>query len=109
MPDHLHLLVEGLRDDSDCRTFIKLAKQYSAFYYKQRFGTRLWQRYGYEHTLRDEEATLSVARYIIENPLRAGLVERVEDYPYLGSTMYTIAQICEAMQMTPRWTRVRSA
>ena len=109
MPDHVHLLVEGLTDDSDCRAFIKLAKQCSGFHYERRFGRRLWQRYGYEHTLRDEEATLSVARYVIENPVRARLVERVEDYPYLGSSMYTIEQICEAIQMAPRWKRSRSA
>jgi putative transposase len=53
MPDHLHLLVEGQSEDSDCRRFIARAKQFSGFYFKRTFGGPLWQRYGYERTLRD--------------------------------------------------------
>jgi putative transposase len=102
MPDHLHLLIEGSSDSSGCREFIARAKQLSGFYYAKAFGERLWQRYGYEHTLRHEEATLSVARYIVENPLRARLVQRVEDYPFVGSSVYTIEHIIEAVQMEPR-------
>jgi len=48
-------------------------------------GATPWQRYGYDHVLRDEEKTLVVARYILQNPLRAGLVKRIEDYPFVGS------------------------
>jgi REP element-mobilizing transposase RayT len=39
MPDHVHLLVEGLADDSDGRQFISRAKQYSGFHYRAAFGT----------------------------------------------------------------------
>src|SRR5215831_5604316 len=85
MPDHLHLLIEGQSDASDCKRFIARAKQYSGFYYKQKYRRTLWQRYGFEHVLRDEELTPVVARYILENPIRARLVECIEDYPYLGS------------------------
>ena len=98
MPDHLHMLVEGLEERADCRRFIKRAKQFSGFYSKKQFGRTLWQRYGYERTLRDEDDTLGVARYIIENPLRAGLVEDVSKYPFLGSSRYSIQQILEAVQ-----------
>lgn len=84
MPDHLHLLVEGQTDASDCRRFISRAKQFSGFYFQKQFRERLWQRYGYERVLRGEEGTLSVARYIIENPVRAGLVKNVTDYPFTG-------------------------
>jgi len=38
----------------------------------ERSANRLWQRYGFERVLRDDEATLVVAKYILENPLRAG-------------------------------------
>ena len=103
MPDHLHLLIEALVDDSDARRFIKAAKQYSAFYFKQEFERRLWQRYGFERTLRSREATLTVARYIVENPLRARLVERLEDYPFAGSSVYSFAEILHAVSDRPRW------
>ena len=105
MPDHLHLLVEGQSEGSDCREFISRAKQYSGFHYQAKFGQRLWQRYGYERTLRSEEAAVSVARYVLENPVRAGLVERIDQYEFLGSSAYTIEQILEAVQLNDGWFR----
>jgi len=101
MPDHLHLLIEARSEAADCLRFIKRAKQFSGYHFKQRFGVPLWQRYGYEHVLRDDEATLGVARYILENPLRAGLVASAEDYPSIGSTMYSVREILEAVEMRP--------
>jgi REP element-mobilizing transposase RayT len=97
MPDHVHLLVEGTSADADAKAFIARAKQYSGFYYRQEHGATLWQRYGYEHTLRDEELTLVVARYILENPVRAGLVQRVEDYPFAGSLVYSLSELLEGI------------
>jgi putative transposase len=98
MPDHLHLLVEGRTTTSDCKRFISRAKQYSGFYYKKEFRSRLWQRYGFERVLREHEPTLVVARYILNNPIRAGLVQRVEDYPYVGSEVYSLSELIEAVQ-----------
>jgi putative transposase len=97
MPDHLHLLVEGQSDASDCKRFIARAKQYSGFHYKQQWRRTLWQRYGFEHVLRDEELTFVVARYILENPVRARLVERIQDYPYVGSLVYPLAHLVERL------------
>ncbi len=105
MPDHAHLLVEGRAEDSDCRQFISRAKQYSGFHYKAKYGRRLWQRYGFERVLRNEESAVSVARYILENPLRARLVERVDEYPFLGSSAYTMEQVMEAVQLNGGWYR----
>src|SRR3989442_642381 len=55
MPDHVHLLIEGQSDASDCKRFIARAKQYSGFYYSKAHHGVLWQRYGFEHVLRDDE------------------------------------------------------
>jgi len=96
MPDHLHLLIEGLDDGSDCRGFIKKAKQYSGFYFSKARGQTLWQRYGYERVLRNDEATLDVARYILNNPLRAGLVADVRKYPFIGSVTHSFYAIIDA-------------
>jgi hypothetical protein len=46
--------------------------------------------------LRNDEATLVVARYILENPLRAGLVARIEDYRFAGSRLYSLAETLAA-------------
>ena len=73
MPDHLHLLIDGRSDTSDCKRFIARAKQYSAFQVSRTYHHPLWQRYGFEHVLRDDEVLRFVARYIVENPIRAGM------------------------------------
>lgn len=105
MPDHVHLLVEGRAEDSDCLRFIARAKQFSGFHYSVRFHNRLWQRYGYERTLRNDESALSVARYVLENPVRAGLVRCIEQYPYSGSSEYSVEQVMEAVQLSSGWYR----
>ncbi len=99
MPDHLHLLVEMKSDSSDALRFISRAKQLSGYHFKQRFERRLWQRYSYDRVLRDSEPTLVVARYLVANPVRAGLVTAPEDYAYTRSEKYTVREIVEAVQM----------
>ena len=88
MPDHVHLLVEGTDDGCDGKAFIARSKQYSGYYFKARTGRKLWQRDSFERVLRDTEGTLAVARYILANPVRAGLVQRPFDYPYSGSFVW---------------------
>jgi len=95
MSDHVHLLVEGQDDDADLKKFIARAKQFSGFEFAKRDEGRLWQRYGYEHVLRDEENTRGVAAYILENPVRAGLAETVEDYPHFFSSLHTREELIE--------------
>ena len=85
MPDHLHLLLEGLSDAADFRNFMRLFKQGSSYHWKQRHRRKLWQRSYFDHVLRDDEDTITVARYILGNPVRAGIVSSPEDYPFLGS------------------------
>jgi putative transposase len=97
MPDHLHLLVEGQSDSSDGKHFVARAKQYTGYYHKKEFNEVLWQRYGFEHVLRDDEITMVVARYILMNPVRAGLVQKPQDYRYSGSSVYTMEQLLEAV------------
>lgn len=103
MPDHVHLLVEGESENAECLRFIARAKQFSGFHFLKHAGTRLWQRYGFERALRSEEDTLAVARYIFENPVRAGLVSAPEEYAHSGSARYSIAAILGACGYDPQW------
>jgi putative transposase len=95
MPDHVHLVVEGVRDDSDLKQFIARAKQFSGYCFSRTHGGHLWQRYGYERVLRAEEATRAVVRYILENPVRAGLTDDVRKYPHVGSSLYSREDLIE--------------
>ena len=95
MLDHVHKLVRGRTPTADGRKFIHRAKQYSGFYFKKAFKQRLWQRYGHDRFVRNDGDVKPIVRYIIENPVRAGLVTRVEDYPFIGSHVYTREELIQ--------------
>ena len=88
MPDHVHFVVEGECHDSDLKCLISRAKQYSGFYFKKATRQKLWQRYGYERVLRNDEERMAFIRYVIENPVRARLVASPLDYPHWGSSTH---------------------
>jgi putative transposase len=86
MPDHVHLALEGRAPTSDFRRFVKLAKQRSTFALQTQFEVnKVWQDGYFDRVLRYDEAVDVLVRYILENPVRAGLVARAEDYPYSGA------------------------
>ncbi|WP_160105087.1 REP-associated tyrosine transposase [Pseudomonas izuensis] len=80
MPDHFHWLVE-LQNSTLPRLMLTTkscsAREINA--YLGRSG-QFWQKGFHDRAIRREENLLAVARYIIANPLRAGLVKRVHDY-----------------------------
>ena len=89
MRDHVHLVVEGLDDRSDLRRWVKVAKQRAAYVCRKQFGVMcLWQEGYHERVLRSDETTGTVVRYVLNNPVRAGLVTRAEDYPFLGAQFW---------------------
>ena len=76
MPDHLHLLVKcGLEEQSDLKNFIKLFKQKSGYWFKKIAHQNLWHLSYYDHILRKVEALNVVAMYILNNPVRKGIVD----------------------------------
>jgi putative transposase len=92
MPDHLHLLIEGKDEASDFKKFISSFKQQSGYEYKKKTGFRLWQVNYYEHVLRKEEGTITIANYILSNPVRKGLVDHYKKYALLGSFEFDVSQ-----------------
>jgi putative transposase len=98
MPDHGHFLVEGLEDRSDFKRFCKLAKQRSGSAHARARGGPLWQEGYHERVLRQSEDLRAVARYLLNNPVRAGLVTSPIDYPYLGSVRWSVTELIDAQQ-----------
>src|SRR5213593_3057992 len=70
----------------------RLSRQYE--------NEKLWQRYCVERVLRSDEATLVVARYIVANPVRAGLVSQPAEYPFVGSCVVALRELLEAVAET---------
>jgi len=84
MPNHVHVLVRGLTETSRLKTFMQQFKQTTGFAFKQEKGMLLWHRSYHDRVLRREESIASVSAYVWGNPVRAGLVQNPEDYPYSG-------------------------
>ena len=83
MPDHLHVLLQlGGRDGlADVVSRLKATTARAVNVALSRDGA-VWGRGFHDHAIRNQERLETVARYIIANPVRAGLVERVGDYPF---------------------------
>ena len=77
MPDHLHWLMT-LGKFSDLSTVVGGVKSTSAHH----AGCRIWQSGFHDHAVRREEDMVKLARYVVANPLRAGLVRKLGDYPH---------------------------
>ncbi|WP_248765139.1 REP-associated tyrosine transposase [Pseudomonas protegens] len=81
MPDHFHwLLALGTGSLSGLMRSIKSRSARDINACLQRTG-RVWQKGYHDRALRREENLRGVSRYIVANPIRAGLVTRVQDYP----------------------------
>ena len=95
MPDHLHLLV-GAHADADLIGFVKRFKQATGWWFRNRHlagslkasPTSLWHKSYHDHVVRSEEDLLQIAKYIVGNPARSGLVESTADYPFSGSVVW---------------------
>ncbi len=49
---------------------------------KRGIESPVWQRGFYDHIVRRQEALADIQRYILANPVHAGLVDDDEAYPY---------------------------
>ena len=83
MPDHLHWLLQvnsqRTLSASVCVVKSGAARQINALRGSLR---RVWQRGFYDRAVRKEDDLVGMARYIVANPLRAGLVRSVRDYSH---------------------------
>jgi REP element-mobilizing transposase RayT len=102
MPDHVHLLFTPLSDRSgatyglaEIMSGIKGASAHSLNRALNRTG-HVWQSESFDRMLRSDENARSVAEYICQNPVRAGLVAREDDYPWLWRRWVEGASIHDA-------------
>lgn len=81
MPDHLHwLLVLG--DGKSLSQLVHSVKSFTATKISGKRDESVWQDGFHDHAVRFDENLRGLARYLIANPLRAGLVKRIGDYPW---------------------------
>ena len=102
MPDHLHVLVSAEGPSSGAAAFVHRFKQATGFSLARHLGHPVWQRSFFDRSLRSDEAVLPVIAYLLANPIRAGLVRRVSDWPWWGSSRWSREELLEALSEFPR-------
>ena len=104
MPDHIHLLCQGLSDSSDLLRFVNAFKQHTAYEFRNNCGSRLWQMRFYDHIVRSNEQIEDIACYIWWNPVRKGLCADPHLYPLSGSqTIDWIKNSTSGTEWIPPW------
>jgi REP element-mobilizing transposase RayT len=83
MPDHVHLLVLNL--GGSLLDFMRLLKGRTSKALRGQAPSPLWQRSFHDHVLRRNEDITGSLRYLLENPVRAGLAKDWTAYRWCGS------------------------
>lgn len=86
MPNHVHILI----DTSSGQVSQKLSvimqriKGGTAREINQRLNRKgvFWQKDSYDHLVRNQEEWLKIYAYILNNPVKAGLVNDIQHWPY---------------------------
>ena len=106
LPDHVHLLMSLPDGDADYSSRIRLCK---ASFVREIRGrddvdirlnakgeANVWQRRFWEHLIRDEQDFAAHVDYIHINPLKHGLVERVQDWRFSSFHRYVRSGLLSA-------------
>ncbi|PNB70961.1 transposase [Pseudomonas sp. GW456-E7] len=81
MPDHFHWLIE--LQQCSLSQLMQKTKSLSTRAVNMSVGRKgsLWQQGYHDRALRRDDDLVKLARYVVANPLRAGLVGKLGDYP----------------------------
>ena len=83
MPDHIHWQFQ-LLNKYTLSEVVKRFKGRTTIIINKRNNQQgsIWQEDYFDHQIKDEDDLINQARYIVANPLRAGLVNNIGVYPY---------------------------
>lgn len=86
MPDHVHFFAAADASPTPLSRFVARWKEWTAkrAHTELRLSPPLWQARFQDHLLRSDESSSLKWDYVRNNPVRAGLVTRAEDWPFQG-------------------------
>jgi len=85
MPDHIHLFAGFGPESISVSAWMKSFKNaISKTLRAVDYPAPHWEKGFFDRVIRSEESYEEKWLYVRENPVRAGLVERAEDWPYAG-------------------------
>ena len=106
MPEHVHLLVSE-PERGELSVAIQMLKQIVARKRNLRAGDdAFWQKRYYDFNVWSRHKFREKLRYIHRNPVRRGLVEKAEDWPW-SSFRHYLTGIDGAVEIESEWTARR--
>jgi putative transposase len=96
MPDHLHVLITGTEENSDCISAMDTFKHRSGMWFLRNKTAGGWQEGYYDHIVRFDEGWQGHGQYILANPVRAELVTEWWTWPYFGSCHFDFETVIRA-------------
>ena len=85
MPDHMHLFAAFSPPSPSLSRWVKALGGTLSKRLRETSGEGThWQKDFFDHVIRSEESYMEKLEYVRQNPVRAGLVKRPEDWPYQG-------------------------
>jgi putative transposase len=97
MPDHVHLVLQGLDDESDLRKTVADFKQATGFWFARNEKNVRWQKDFYDRIVRSPHHVAAEVRYVLENPVRKGMVADYQDYPFHGSIGIDLEEVLSSI------------
>jgi putative transposase len=109
MPNHVHLLVTPFKEETLAKMMQAITLCYSRYFnWKNGRTGRLWEC-RYHSTVIDRDSYLwTVSKYIENNPVRAGMVKRPEDYPYSSARAHILGRQDEKSELNEYRSFIRS-
>jgi putative transposase len=102
MPEHVHLLV-----GEPCRSTLPVAlqvlKQQTSRKLKQCGETQFWQHRYYDFNVWSEEKRVKKLRYMHRNPVKRGLVQKPEQWPWSSFRHYATGEV-GVVEIESQWT-----
>ena len=105
MPEHVHLLVSEPQIGS-LADAIQALKQETSKKLKQPEEPRFWQTRYYDFNVWSEGTTEEKLHYMHQNPVKRGLVERPQDWPW-SSFLHHATGAISTVEIESRWTAQR--
>jgi REP element-mobilizing transposase RayT len=87
MANHIHLLITPFVEVSKITHALNRFTARSANQILGLTGQPFWQDESYDHLVRDDSGFDRIVRYIENNPVKAGLVARPEDFPWSSASL----------------------
>jgi putative transposase len=84
MPDHIHLFAAPTETDVPVARWVAFWKSQASNRWPRPGEHPIWQKDCWDRQLRNAESYAERWQYVLDNPVRAGLVSQASDWPFSG-------------------------